>query len=154
MTRVDSDWMAGSRDFRADFMRCRRRCRGRSASSNRDTGGMTFGHVSSWIVVSREDCMKALALCLLSGSLCVGLSNIAAGQSGGAAGAAAGTKIITLGTAGGPLPRKDRAQAFNLLVVNGTLYLIDAGGGVTGRLAQSGYDFRNVGKIFITHAHS
>ena len=32
--------------------------------------------------------------------------------------------------------RKDRAQSSNLLVVNGTLYLIDAGGGVTRRIVQ------------------
>ena len=65
-----------------------------------------------------------------------------------------GTILITLGTAGGPLPRKDRAQSSNLLVVNGTPYLIDAGGSVTNRIVQSGYDFRKVKKIFITHPHS
>src|SRR5690348_15297900 len=68
--------------------------------------------------------------------------------------AKSGTVVITLGTGGGPLPRKDRAQSSNLLVVNGTFYLIDAGGGVTRRIVQSGYDFRKVGKIFITHPHS
>ena len=56
--------------------------------------------------------------------------------------AQAETTLITLGTAGGPLPRPDRAQSSNLLVVNGTLYLIDAGGGVTGRVVQSGNNFR------------
>ena len=60
-----------------------------------------------------------------------------------------GTTLITLGTAGGPLPRPDRAQSSNLLVVNGALYLIDAGGGVTGRIVQSGNNFRKVSKIFI-----
>jgi len=65
-----------------------------------------------------------------------------------------GTVLVTLGTAGGPLPRKDRAQSSNLLVVNGTLYLIDAGDGATRRIVQAGYDFRKVGKIFITHLHS
>jgi ribonuclease BN (tRNA processing enzyme) len=68
--------------------------------------------------------------------------------------ARAETTLITLGTAGGPLPRPDRAQSSNLLIVNGTLYLIDAGGGVTGRIVQSGNNFRKVSKIFITHAHS
>jgi hypothetical protein len=34
------------------------------------------------------------------------------------------TLLITLGTAGGPVPRKDRMQSSNLLIVNGTLYLI------------------------------
>src|SRR5262249_20237477 len=67
---------------------------------------------------------------------------------------ASGTQLITLGTAGGPLPRADRAQSSNLLVVNGALYLIDAGGGVTSRVVQSGRDFRKIGKIFITHPHS
>jgi tripartite-type tricarboxylate transporter receptor subunit TctC/ribonuclease BN (tRNA processing enzyme) len=65
-----------------------------------------------------------------------------------------GTLLITLGTRGGPLPTKDRAQSSNLLVVNGTLYLIDAGDGATRRIVQAGYDFRQVGKVFITHPHS
>ena len=64
------------------------------------------------------------------------------------------TTLITLGTAGGPVPRPDRAQPSNLLIVNGTLYLVDAGGSVTGRVVQSGNNFRKVSKIFITHAHS
>jgi ribonuclease BN (tRNA processing enzyme) len=72
----------------------------------------------------------------------------------GAAHAEAGTTLITLGTAGGPLPRKDRTQSSNLLLVNGSLYLIDAGDDVTRRIVQAGYDFRKVGKIFITHPHS
>jgi len=68
--------------------------------------------------------------------------------------AESGTTLITLGTAGGPLPRAERAQSSNLLVVNGTLYVIDAGDGLTRRIVQAGYDFRKVGKIFITHPHS
>ena len=62
--------------------------------------------------------------------------------------AQAETTLITLGTAGGPVPRADRAQSSNLLVVNGTLYLIDAGGGVTGRIVQSGNNFRKVEQDF------
>jgi ribonuclease BN (tRNA processing enzyme) len=65
----------------------------------------------------------------------------------------AGTRVVTLGTAGGPLPRKDRAQPSNLLAVGDALYLIDAGDGVTRRIVQTGYDFGQVGKVFITHAH-
>ena len=67
---------------------------------------------------------------------------------------AKGTVLVILGTAGGPLPRAGRAQASNLLVVNGTPYLIDAGDGVTRRIVRAGFDFRRVGKVFITHAHS
>jgi ribonuclease BN (tRNA processing enzyme) len=68
--------------------------------------------------------------------------------------ASAETTLITLGTAGGPLPQAKRAQSSNLLIVNGTLYLIDAGGEVTERIVQSGNNFRQVSKIFITHLHS
>ena len=66
----------------------------------------------------------------------------------------AGTRLITLGTAGGPLPQKKRAQSSNLLIVRGHLYLIDAGDDVTRRIVQAGADFLKVDKIFITHAHS
>ena len=65
-----------------------------------------------------------------------------------------GTVVITLGTAGGPMPRAHRAQASNLLVVNGAPYLVDAGDGAVRRIVRAGYDFRQVRKIFITHAHS
>jgi ribonuclease BN (tRNA processing enzyme) len=65
-----------------------------------------------------------------------------------------GTVLITLGTAGGPLPRASRAQSANLLVVNGTPYLIDAGDGATRRIVRAGYDFRRVAKVFLTHPHS
>src|SRR3954470_43621 len=68
--------------------------------------------------------------------------------------APAGTVLITLGTGGGPRPRASRAQSSNLLVVNGTPYLIDAGDGATRRIVRAGYDFRAVTKVFITHAHS
>jgi ribonuclease BN (tRNA processing enzyme) len=97
--------------------------------------------------------MKTKALWLIVGLLSVAMANGAAAQSGPPV-AEKGSKLITLGTAGGPLPRKDRAQSSNLLIVNGTLYLIDAGGSVTARIVQSGNDFRKIGKIFITHPHS
>jgi len=83
-----------------------------------------------------------------------GLADRAATQNSAAEAQASNTVIITLGTRGGPLPTKDRAQSSNLLVVNGTLYLIDAGDGVTRRIVQAGYDFLKVGKVFITHPHS
>lgn len=63
-------------------------------------------------------------------------------------------EVITLGTAGGPLPRADRTQSSNLLVINGSSYLVDAGDNVTRRIVQAHVDFRTVGKVFITHPHS
>jgi len=63
------------------------------------------------------------------------------------------TRLITLGTSAGPSPRAHRAQSSNLLTVNGTLYVVDAGDGVARRLAQAGIDVREIGTIFITHHH-
>lgn len=63
------------------------------------------------------------------------------------------TQLITLGTRGGPIPTRHRAQSANLLVVNGTYYLIDAGDGVLRRLTQAGVPFGKIGKVFITHDH-
>jgi ribonuclease BN (tRNA processing enzyme) len=66
----------------------------------------------------------------------------------------AGTRLITLGTAAGPSLRADRAQSSNLLTVNGTHYVIDAGDRVASRIAQAGINVRDIGTIFLTHHHS
>jgi ribonuclease BN (tRNA processing enzyme) len=63
------------------------------------------------------------------------------------------TRLITLGTVAGPPPRPHRAQFSNLLIVNDTLYVVDAGDGVTRRIAKAGFNVRDVGTIFITHHH-
>jgi ribonuclease BN (tRNA processing enzyme) len=77
-----------------------------------------------------------------------------AGNAQSAGPASSGTRLITVGTAGGPSPRPARAQSANLLVVNGTPYLIDAGDGTTRRLAKMRFNFRTLGTIFITHGHN
>src|SRR6516165_12203592 len=96
---------------------------------------------------SNEDFGLLLAIWFARGGVCHG-------PRCGTDRAGTGAQLVTLGTAGGPLPRANRAQSSNLLVVNGALYLIDAGSSVTSRIVQSGHDFRQVGKIFITHPHS
>src|SRR5262245_9462509 len=64
-----------------------------------------------------------------------------------------GVRLIRLGTTAGPLPRKDRAQFSNALIVNGTPYLIDDGDGVARLLVASGIDFTRIGRVLITHNH-
>jgi ribonuclease BN (tRNA processing enzyme) len=65
----------------------------------------------------------------------------------------AATRLITLGTLAGPFPNPRRAQSSNLLVVNGSFYVVDAGDGVVRRLAEAGIAIREIGTIFITHGH-
>lgn len=63
------------------------------------------------------------------------------------------TRVILLGTAAGPIPRKDRSQPANLLIVGGRPYLIDAGNGVARQLAHLGLSASDVRTVFITHHH-
>lgn len=101
--------------------------------------------------------MRKMSVLLLASMVAIGTFHLAGRSLGQTSGAAAappsGSRLITLGTRGGPIPSKDRAQSSNLLIVNGTYYLVDAGDGVLRRLAQAGANFRQVGKVFITHGH-
>jgi ribonuclease BN (tRNA processing enzyme) len=63
------------------------------------------------------------------------------------------SRLITLGTMAGPIPRAQRSQSANVLIVNGIHYVIDAGDGVVRRLAEAGINIRDIGVIFITHHH-
>jgi ribonuclease BN (tRNA processing enzyme) len=63
------------------------------------------------------------------------------------------TRLITLGTQGGPRGSADRSQPSNVLIVNGKPYLIDAGNGVAGQLLRAGVPFTSIRQIFITHNH-
>jgi ribonuclease BN (tRNA processing enzyme) len=67
--------------------------------------------------------------------------------------ASAQTRVITLGTRGGPAPSQTRAQPANAVVVRDRLYLVDAGDGVVHQLGAAGLNYRNVDRIFITHNH-
>ena len=98
--------------------------------------------------------MQKLSLLLLPAVLIsiVALAHESMAQTGPAQ-SKTGTRLITLGTSGGPPPRAGRAQSSNLLTVNGTHYVIDAGDGVARRLAKAGINVRDIGTIFITHHH-
>lgn len=67
--------------------------------------------------------------------------------------ASAQTRVVTLGTQGGPLPSLTRSQSANALIVNDRVYLVDAGPGLVRQLTAAGIDYRKVGRVFITHNH-
>jgi ribonuclease BN (tRNA processing enzyme) len=64
------------------------------------------------------------------------------------------TRLILLGTAGGPNIRRYRSEPASLLVVDGTPYLIDAGAGVTRQIVWAGFQLPQIHTIFITHHHA
>src|SRR5262249_50384388 len=97
--------------------------------------------------------MFCLARFGMAAALCAAVS-FACITPGIAAAAPAGTRLITLGTRSGPFPTVARAQTSNVLIVNGALYVIDAGDGVVRRLTRAKIAIPNIDSIFITHAHS
>jgi ribonuclease BN (tRNA processing enzyme) len=66
----------------------------------------------------------------------------------------AGTKLILLGTGGGPRPRKQSSAAAQVIVVNRVAYVVDCGDGVARQLAFAGVPLTTLRHIFITHHHS
>ena len=66
---------------------------------------------------------------------------------------AKGTKLVTLGTAAGPVPGRTRKMTSHMMLSNGAAYVLDCGLGVTDRYAETGIPFSALRGIFITHHH-
>ena len=64
------------------------------------------------------------------------------------------TRLILLGTAGGPRARATRSATAQAIVVGDTAYVVDCGDGVARQLVLAGVPLRAVRHIFITHHHS
>jgi ribonuclease BN (tRNA processing enzyme) len=97
---------------------------------------------------------SALFTTLISMSIVAVACQGGAQNNGGAMPPKTGTRLITLGTRGGPIPMAGRAQSSNVLIVNGASYIVDAGEGVTRRLIRAGIAIRDIDNVFITHPHS
>lgn len=66
-----------------------------------------------------------------------------------------GTRIILLGTKGGPtLGTGGRSNPSTLLLINNVPYVIDCGYGVSRQLIKAGVELERLRYIFITHLHS
>jgi ribonuclease BN (tRNA processing enzyme) len=68
--------------------------------------------------------------------------------------AAAKTRLILLGTGGGPTPKKNRSAPAEVILVDGQAYVIDCGNGVGRQLAAAQVRFSALSNVFITHHHS
>ena len=64
------------------------------------------------------------------------------------------TRLILLGTGGGPRPRKESSGAAQVVISNGAAYVIDCGDGVARQLAQAGVPLTTLRHVFLTHQHS
>jgi len=68
--------------------------------------------------------------------------------------AQAKTRLILLGTGGGPRPRKENMASAQVLVINDALYVVDCGDGVARQLVSAGLALPRLRHVFITHHHS
>ena len=73
---------------------------------------------------------------------------------GGRSRAAEATRLILLGTGGGPRPRKESSGSAQVIVAGGHAYVVDCGDGVARQLAFAGVPLASLRHVFITHQHS
>ncbi|MEX1993238.1 MAG: MBL fold metallo-hydrolase [Steroidobacteraceae bacterium] len=64
------------------------------------------------------------------------------------------TRLILLGTGGGPRPKKQNNATAQVVVVNDALYVVDCGDGVARQLVLAGLSLDRLRHVFITHHHS
>jgi ribonuclease BN (tRNA processing enzyme) len=64
------------------------------------------------------------------------------------------TRLILLGTGGGPRPRTNRIASSQVILVNDSAYLVDCGDGVARQLVAAGVPLTRLRDILITHHHS
>jgi ribonuclease BN (tRNA processing enzyme) len=64
------------------------------------------------------------------------------------------TRLILLGTGGGPTPKPNRAAPAQAIVVGDNVYVIDAGNGVARQLVLAGIKLSAIRALFLTHHHS
>lgn len=95
--------------------------------------------------IARREFAFGLASLCLSRTLCP----LAAAQS-----ARPKTRLILLGTAGGPRPRKTRVPSSQVVLVNDAAYVFDCGVGVATQLARAEVRLNSLRHVFITHHHS
>lgn len=77
-----------------------------------------------------------------------------AALAGAATDAPSRTRLVLLGTAGGPTPKARSAAPAQAIVVGDRVYLVDCGDGVARQLALAKLPVRQLRAVFITHQHS
>jgi ribonuclease BN (tRNA processing enzyme) len=97
---------------------------------------------------------------IVPASLLAGCAQPAARQTPGQTGAPAttatskATRVVLLGTKGGPRVGGARANPSTLLLIGGVPYLVDCGSGVSRQMVTAGVPLNTLRHIFITHHHS
>lgn len=64
------------------------------------------------------------------------------------------TRVVLLGTKGGPTPSPLRAACATLIEIDGRAFVVDCGNGVAQQLVKAGVSLPRLAHIFITHHHN
>jgi ribonuclease BN (tRNA processing enzyme) len=64
------------------------------------------------------------------------------------------TRLILLGTAGGPTPKRMRSAPAQVVLVDDDAYVVDCGDGVARQMVLAGVPLERMRALFITHQHS
>jgi ribonuclease BN (tRNA processing enzyme) len=91
---------------------------------------------------------RALAL----GALVMGA--LASPSRGQQAAATKGTRLVLLGTRGGPRVGGERSNPANVLLIDGVPFVVDCGQGVARQLVRAGVPLNSLRYVFLTHMHS
>jgi ribonuclease BN (tRNA processing enzyme) len=124
-----------------------RRCRARSVALSRQcTADNTATHhtLSRWRAMNRREFVAASAGMLVGPSWSPLLKPQQARR----------TRLILLGTGGGPRPRTNRVASAQVIIVNNSAYVVDCGDGVARQLVAVGVPLTQVRHILVTHHHS
>lgn len=68
--------------------------------------------------------------------------------------AAGRTRLVLLGTGGGPRPKVDRSAPAQAIVVDDAIYVVDCGDGVARQMVRAGLALPRLRHVFVTHQHS
>jgi len=64
------------------------------------------------------------------------------------------SRLVLLGTGGGPTPKTNRSAPAQVVFVGGVSYVIDCGNGVARQMVMAGLPLASIRRVFITHHHS
>jgi ribonuclease BN (tRNA processing enzyme) len=78
----------------------------------------------------------------------------ATSRAGMSSAAVSRTRLVLLGTGGGPMPKVTRSAPAQAVVVDGVTYIVDCGNGLPRQVARAGLPFRSLRAVFVTHHHS
>lgn len=65
-----------------------------------------------------------------------------------------GTRLVLLGTGGGPSPKPDRSAPAQAIIVGDAVYVVDCGNGTPRQYVRAGLTFPALRGVFLTHQHS